>query len=74
MIEVLRAPSRPRLLVVPNAALMHDHQRELATQFASEGLVAIADPTYVIKLTPGHWRTVYQLLCSLLQRRCPRRT
>ena len=51
MIEVLRAPSRPRLLVVPNAALMHDHQRELAAQFAREGLVAIADPAYVPRLT-----------------------
>jgi len=49
--EVLRAPSRPRMLVVPNAALMHDHQRELAAQFEREGLVTVADPAYVARLT-----------------------
>lgn len=47
LLEVLRAPRAPKLLVVPNAGLMGDHQRELAMQWARDGLLSVGDTEYV---------------------------
>lgn len=43
ILEVLRKSPPPRLLVVPNPALMDDHQRELADALAAGKYLAVSD-------------------------------
>ncbi|WFC96814.1 hypothetical protein MBRA1_003477 [Malassezia brasiliensis] len=44
LLEALRAPQRPRILAVPNGALMDDHQRELADALGADGYVLVGTP------------------------------
>ncbi|KAI3622861.1 ALG13 [Malassezia furfur] len=45
LLEALRAPQRPRILAVPNGALMDDHQRELADVLGADGYVVVGTPS-----------------------------
>lgn len=47
LLAALRAPNMPRILAVPNPALMDDHQRELADALADRYL-QVGTPRYVV--------------------------
>ena len=58
IIEVLRSDHAPKLLVMPNTTLMHDHQRELVQQLSQEGYLSMGHIEYVLDaLTKQQYRS-----------------
>ncbi|AYO44755.1 UDP-N-acetylglucosamine transferase subunit ALG13 [Malassezia restricta CBS 7877] len=57
IIEVLRSDHAPKLLVMPNTTLMHDHQRELVQQLSQEGYLSM-----------GHIDNIDQMIPQVLSR------
>lgn len=47
ILEVTRSTPTPRLIVIPNTNLMHDHQRELAEHLAAQHVLSLGDVSYV---------------------------
>lgn len=68
ILEALRTPSHPRVMVVPNASLMDDHQRELADAMAPDYCL-LGDLPYAALLTQLASYTArcprYAHLCAL---------
>ena len=48
LLEVLRCKASPSVLAIPNAALMDDHQRELAQTLSEENYLTMGSPVLII--------------------------